>query len=65
MESYSYIELALILAKQNQVKVSTAMEFITKNKNRAVEEISNNKFIIIDMAYIDKHMKDPNPPKFF
>lgn len=62
---YTFIELALILSKQLHTKVSTAMEFISNNKDVAVEEIKNNDFIITDFEYIEKNMKDPNPPKFF
>lgn len=65
--SHSFIDLALILSKQFQVKVSTALEFISiekKNPDSGILEYKNNEFVANNIPYIEKHLKDPYPPKF-
>ena len=63
---FSYIELALILSAQFKTLVSTAMEFISNNKkNGVIVEMSNNKFIVNNLAFVEENLKDPWPPKFY
>ena len=64
---FSYIELSLILSAQFKTLVSTAMEFITKNKRKdgPIVEISNNKYIVNDLTFVEENLKDPIPPKFY
>lgn len=65
--SYSFIDLALVLSKQFQVKVSTALEFISLHKNfkeSGIIEYKNNEFVANDIPYIEKHLRDPSPPRF-
>lgn len=65
--SYSFIDLALVLSKQFQVKVSTALEFISQEKKKGesgIIEYKNNEFVANNIDYISKHLKDPYPPKF-
>lgn len=67
-EYYTYIDLALILSKQYHVKVSTSLEYITKEKKNpksGIIEYEANRYIINDPIYIEKTLKDPWPPKFW
>lgn len=58
-KTYTYIELSVALAKMQKCRVSTAMDYITRNKKKKgapIIELNNNQFRVMDLNKIKENL---------
>lgn len=67
-DKYTFVELAEVISKQNNVRMSTAFNYISSNKNgrgsKVFYESKNDQFYVIDWDQVALEIRDPNVKPF-